>query len=174
MWERGYEDFVNLRSRSRAEWREQPSPDDPELDSVKVAIGELKRRIRELGEAKEGEEEKLRKLEDELKRLKKIMELGGELLRPGILRRLEEKRRRLEHEAELVRAHILIMDSLIHVLLAIDLWLDKEVLPSKGRLAALRRILKQLGPLPTLVRIIMAVLSMAGLPTPSFVPVVRV
>jgi len=174
MRERKYDDFVSIRPRPQAEWREQASHEDPELDPVKAAIGELKRRIRELREAKEREEEKLRELRDKLKRLKKVMELGEDLLKPGILRRLEEKRQRLEHEVELAETHILIMDDLIHILLAIDLWLDKEVLPSKGKLAALRRILKQLGPLPTLVRIIMAILSMAGLPTPSFVPVVRV
>ncbi len=174
MERRGYEDFVSLGARTRPPQPGQDSRDNPDQDPIRTAVEELKRRIKELEEAKKREEANLKRLKGEIERLRKITGLGEGVLQQEVLRELGSRLLRLEREAEQIETQILMIDSLIHILLAIDLWLRREVLTSKGKLAVLRKVLKQLGPLPTLVRIIMAVLNMAGLPTAPFMPVARV
>lgn len=156
---RGYEDFTKLRFDSGPvrEASDELHHDDP----LKKALVELRDFIKQLREAHARIKARIEKNEKEVKQIRDILRRGGEILSEREVERLRSREEELVSKIDEDGERLLLVKANIYLFTAMDMMV-RDAMSSGGKLAVLRRIIRDLSPLPTIVRLIFAVLSMVG------------
>ena len=161
---------LRRRAKSRAT-AEQRRPSAPVGDEwLNEAVEELRAFITRLRKARGEQHALMAQLEDEKERKRELLELGKGVLSPSEIKRITREIKDTEWRLKEVESHLLLFEALIHIFTAFETYLRVEVAPSKSKLETVKRVFSRFSTLPTIAKIILAVMSLSGVPVPPFSP----